>query len=63
MAGTRNDDRRDAGVLKNAGCLWRLEAPAVNVFHLEGVHVDAIQAPDIDGGHFCAGLRVRPDCE
>ena len=40
-----------------------LKAPAVDLFHRESVHVDAIEASDIDGRHFCAGLRVRPDCE
>src|SRR5579862_8938876 len=41
----------------------RLKAPAVDLFHLESVDVHAIQAPNIDGRHLCAGLRMSPDCE
>jgi hypothetical protein len=40
--------------------LRRLKAPAVDLFHLEGVHVEAIQASDIDSRQFFAGFRVRP---
>jgi hypothetical protein len=43
--------------------LRRLKASAVDFFHLEGVHVHAIHAPDIDGRQLCAGLRMRPDCK
>jgi hypothetical protein len=43
--------------------LRELKASAVDLFYLEGVHVDAIQASDIDSRQFCTRLRVRPDCE
>jgi hypothetical protein len=41
--------------------LRRLKTPAVDLFHLEGVHIDAVHASDIDSRQFCAGLRVRDD--
>jgi len=40
-----------------------LQASAVDPFHLEDLHVDAIHASDVDSRHFCSGLRVGPDCE
>jgi hypothetical protein len=36
------------GICSQAPCS-RLMAPAVDLCHLEGVHVDAIDAADIDG--------------
>jgi hypothetical protein len=52
-----------AAIAESMSFLRRLKIPAVDFFHLEGVYVDPIDASDVDGRHFCAGLRVRPDCE
>lgn len=41
----------------------RLQASAVDLFHLECVCVDTVHAPDIDGRHFYAGLRVCSKCK
>ena len=52
-----------AAIAESMSFLRRLKAPAVDFFHLEGVHVDPIHASDVDSRQFCAGLRVRPDCD
>jgi hypothetical protein len=39
------------------------KAPAIDFFHPEGVRVDSVDTPDIDSGHFRAGLWVRADGE
>jgi hypothetical protein len=41
----------------------RLKTRAVDLSHLERIHIDTIHAADIDGRHFGARLRVRPERE
>ena len=37
----------------------RLKTPAVDFFHLEGIHVDPIHASDFDSRQFYAGIAIR----